>query len=365
VKRVPFGSTLALAFSLLPIAVVAADRPEKFEPYLREHPDDESKREDALVWYARETHDFERLREHTLRMIDHHPSNMHIYFENSTEFLSRPSYHAEVLGRLEGRVKAISSGGAYWVLALMCELRAIPPDLSTEAAKRRFLDYNGLKSDATLPKHVDQELVAKTIRYFKQAIELATKEESVHSKDAELADSDRWHQNFYARQLVDFYISLNRNADALALCKTLAMRKENLSDASFLVTYGQSLFAAGQFDDAKRWLVQVRLNDHEGFEKGPAHCTTAAESALGLIELERGDIRNAVEHLDASTKVQKCCHNTTKGFPTELATKLLEKGEAVPVIRYCETVLRDFTPDCAYLKTLMEKAKAARRASTK
>ena len=111
VKRVPFGSTLALVFSLLPIALVAADRPEKFEPYLREHPDDESKREDALVWYARETHDFERLREHTLRMIDHHPSNMHIYFENSTEFLSRPSYHAEVLGRLEARVKAMPSGG--------------------------------------------------------------------------------------------------------------------------------------------------------------------------------------------------------------------------------------------------------------
>jgi tetratricopeptide (TPR) repeat protein len=292
-------------------------------------------------------------------MIENHPSNTHIYFENSTEFLARPSYHAEVLRRLEDRVKTEPSSGAYWVLALTCQNRAIPPDLGTDAKKRRFLTYHGLDSDAGLPKHVDQELVAKSIRYFKKAIELATEDQSRHSKDAELAENDRWHQNFYLRQLLDFYSSLDRHADALELCKTLAQRKENLADADFLLTYGEWLFSAGKLDDAKTWLVQVRSNDHEGFEHGPAHATVAAETTLGLIALKHGDIGKAVEHLDASTQVQKCWHNTTNGFPTVLASEILEEGQPVPVVRFCETVLREFTPNRDDLKALMERAKTA------
>ena len=247
-----------------------------------------------------------------------------------------------MLHRLEERVKTEPSSGAYWILALTCRNRAIPPDLGTEAKKRRFLTYNGLDSDAGLPKHVDQELVAKTIRrYFKKAIEFTTEDQSRNSKDANLAESDRWQQNFYSRQLVDFYASLDRHADALELCTSLAQRKRILSRRRFLLTYGESLFSAGKLDDEpKNGSVQEgSLPRPRGIRARPGfHATVAAKTTLGLIALELGDISKAVEHLDASTKVQaKCCHNITRGFPTVLASKVLDKGKPVPVVRFCET----------------------------
>jgi tetratricopeptide (TPR) repeat protein len=352
---------LGILCALLPALFAAAPAPEKFEPYLREHPDDELQREAAIQWYAWKPHDFERLRHHTLEMVERHPSNMQIFFKNSTEFLARPDYHAEVLHRLEERVKTKPSSGAYWVLALTCQWRAVPPDFSTEAKKRRFLSYHLLESEAGLPKQVDPELVAKTIRYFKKAVELATEDESRDRKNPLLAESARWHQNFYARQLMDFYTKLNRHAEALELCQTLARRKENLADAEFLLTYGQSLYASGQRNDAEKWLIQVRRNDREGAQRGPARTTVKAETTLGLIAIDRGDLAKAAEHLEASTKVQKRCNNGADDFPTVLAAKLLEKGRPTPVVRYCETVLRDFTPDQDAFKALLEKAKAQQK----
>ncbi len=356
-KTFGFGSIVGLTLFLFPLVLVARETPQEFEPYLRVHPDDESRRAAALDWYSRRKQDFERLREHTLQMIAFHPSNMHIYFKNSMEFLARPGYHAEVLHRLEDRVKTMPSSEAYWVLASICEERAVPPDIGTDEKKRWFLAYNGLDSDASLPKQIDPALVAKTIQYFQKAIESATQEQARHGTDAELAEYDRWHQNFYGRQLASFYSRLGRHANALELCKTLAQRKENLSDTQFLLTYGESLFAAGSPDDAKKWLLQVRPNDHEGFERGPGCATVAAETTLGLIALDRGDVSAAVRHLEASTNVQKCCHNITKGFPTSLASKLLDKGQPAPVAQYCESVLRDFTPGAPDLKLLADRAK--------
>ena len=59
--------------------------------------------------------DFEELRKHTLQMIERYPSNVEIYFANSEQFFARPEYHAEVLRRMEERVKAKPSGNAYWI----------------------------------------------------------------------------------------------------------------------------------------------------------------------------------------------------------------------------------------------------------
>ena len=351
--------------AFVPALLAAPPGPEKFEPYLREHPDDELQREAAIQWYAWNTHDLERLRYHTLEMVERHPSNMQIYFKNGTEFLAKPDYHAEVLHRLEERVKTKPSHGAYWMLALICQRRAVPPDFSTEAKKRRFLSYNLLESEAGLPKQVDPILVDKTIEYFKKAVALAIEDESRHHNDALLAEDARWHQNFYARQLVDFYTKLKRHAEALELCQTLARRKENLSDAEFLLTYGQSLYATGHGDDAEKWLTRVRSNDHEGAQRGPARTTVKAETTLGLIAIDRDDLAKAAEHLEASTKVQKCCNNGADDFPTVLAAKLLEKDRPAPVVRYCETVLRDFTPDEDAFKALLKNAKAAQQKSAK
>jgi len=303
----------------------------------------------TLLQYA-ESHDFEGLREQTFRAIERDPSDSEIYFANDAQFLARPEYHAEVLRRIEKRVTVKPSHGAYWVLAQTCERRALGAHFRTEDEKRRFLKYYGLDSDAGFPKKNDEVLISKTIEYYKKAIEL--------SKTGWWF-VDTFYPTFYSRQLVDFYSRLNRHAEALDLCKALAQQKANLSDASFLLAYGEVLDAAGKPDEAEKWLLKVRQNDHEGFERGPACHTVDAENALGLIALRRGDVDAAVEHLRASTHVEKCCHNTTKGFPTTLASKLLDKGKSAAVIEFCETVLRDFTPHADYIEALLARAKTA------
>jgi tetratricopeptide (TPR) repeat protein len=291
---------------------------------------------------------FEVLRDRTFKMIERDPSNADIGFANTTQFFARPEYHAEVLRRLEERIKAKPSHGAYWVLALVCEDRALAPHFRTEDDKRRFLEYYSLDSDVGLPKKTDETLVAKTIQYYKKA--------------AEMAAADWWFgtssSNFYARQLVDFYSRIDRHADALDLCRDLAKKKANLSDASFLLAYGEALNAAGRPEEAETWLLQVRANDHEGSQHGPACHTVDAETALGSIALARGDIDAAVRHLHASTHVEPCCHNSTKGFPTSLATRLLDKGQSAAVTEFCETVLRNFTPHAEYMQALLTRARA-------
>jgi tetratricopeptide (TPR) repeat protein len=296
-----------------------------------------------------ETPAFEVLRDRTFKMIERDPSNAEIGFANTTAFFARPEYHAEVLRRLEERIKAKPSHGAYWVLALVCEDRALAPHFRTEDDKRRFLKYYELDSDAGLPKQTDETLVAKTIQYYKKAVELAA--------------ADWWFgassSNFYARQLVDFYSRIDRDAEAVDLCRDLAKKKTNLSDAPFLLAYGEALNAAGKREEAETWLLKVRANDHEGSQQGPACHTVDAETTLGSIALARGDTNAAVRHLLASTNVQPCCHNVTKGFPTSLATRLLDKGQSAAVTEFCETVLRNFTPRAEYVQALLTRARAA------
>jgi tetratricopeptide (TPR) repeat protein len=299
---------------------------------------------------------FEDLRTRTFQMIERDPSNTEIYFANTAEFLARPEYHAEVLRRLEERIKAKPSHHAYWVLALMCERRALAPHFRTDDDRRRFLKYYELDSDAGLPKQTNETLVAKTIEYYKKAGELAA---------SEWWRFDSFSSNFYARQLVDFYSRLDRHPEALDLCKVLAERKANLSDASFLLAYGEALYAAGKPDEAEKWLLKVRENDNEGWQHGPACHTVDAETTLGLIALGRGDIDAAVKHLHASTNVEKCCHNSTKGFPTTLASKLLDKGKTAAVVEFCETVLRDFTAHADYLEALLGRANMASKKKAK
>ena len=108
-----------------------------------------------------------------------------------------------------------------------------------------------------------------------------------------------------------------------------------------------------RLEEAEKWLSKVRANDHEGSQHGPACHTVDAETALGSIALARGDINAAVRHLHASTNVETCCHNVTKGFPTSLATRLLAKGQSAAVAEFCETVLRNFTPHADYMEALL------------
>ena len=319
-----------------------AKRPEVFEPHLLNTPDDGPSRTAALIWYSRRTNNFARLRHHTLKMIEHHPDNMYIYFANFSEFYAKPEYQAEVVGRLEQQLEENPSSGGYWVLAQSCQRRALPFPSTTEQEKQRWLTYYGLSEDADIPTTTNDVLVAKTIDYFRKAIALT--------------GDDRWHHDFYARQLVDFYSRIAKHEAAISLCQSLAKRKENASDPDILLSYGTTLGAAGRRDEAKTWLAKVRENDHEGIDGGPGCTTMRAETQLGLIEFEQGRVEQAEAHLLSSANVQKCCHNTTKGFPTSLARKLLDAGRASGVREYCMKVLDGFTPHSPEFGALLAEA---------
>lgn len=303
---------------------------------------------ESLLPYE-EARDFKKLRDDTLRMIERDPSNIKIYFANSAAFLARPEYHAEVLRLMEQRAKAKPTRDKYWILANICQRRALSIKFRTEDEKRRFLKYFELDTDDGFPKQDDEKLIAKTIEYYRKSIELAK---------AGWFGLDVGYANMYSRNLVEFYSRANRYAEALDLCRDLAHEKSNLTDASFLLAYGEALYAAGKAEEAETWLLKVRSNDHEGFEHGPACHTVDAETTLGLIALKYGDLDAAASHLQASTRVQRCCHNSTKGFPTSLASALLEKGQSAQIVAFCQIVLRDFTPHADYIQALLARAKA-------
>ena len=75
---------------------------------------------------------------------------------------------------------------------------------------------------------------------------------------------------------------------------------------------------------------------------------------LGLIALESGDVIEAKKLLLASADVQRCCHNSTRGMPLNLAKRLQEAGEYEAVIRYCRLVLDRFTPNQVETKKLLQ-----------
>src|SRR5512138_2286026 len=74
-----------------PLAAPVGDPPQSFEVYLREHPEAEYQREEALGWYHRYG-PRERLKDHTLAMVRYHPGNLHILWQNASAFYADPAY---------------------------------------------------------------------------------------------------------------------------------------------------------------------------------------------------------------------------------------------------------------------------------
>ncbi|HEX5324814.1 MAG TPA: hypothetical protein VFW40_13585 [Capsulimonadaceae bacterium] len=320
--------------------------PNVFGPHLLDHPDNEGFRAAAMIYYSRVSKSFAQLRKNTFAMIEFHPDNVSIYYENATQFYVRPKYRDEIIRHLEDQLRrGHKERDLYWILAKICAQGAIPPVVNSSWGRARFIRYFGLAKNAKLQTQVDLALADKAVQYFKDAIAVAS--------------DMRFYPGFYSKQLAALLQSLDREEEALEVCKAALPVLSEVEKADFLVQYADCLLNTHQPDEAKRVLGQVRACDTEGFDGGSAHATTEAETLLGLTALREGNIADASDHLLASCQVQKCPHNVTKGFSLALARKLLDSGQATPVIQFCETVLAHFTPTQKETEELLHRAREA------
>lgn len=349
IQRLVIGLTLSLLFigslsaEAQPSLSPADSRPERFDPYLKQHPENLARREAALMFYGRHDQDKAKLKQHTLAMIAYHPDNFEIYFMNLPEFYADPKYLLQVIAALEKQVAAgHREHGLYYNLAQAYEQAAIPPVGDDPAKRERFLQYYGLPLDTRLRTTVDGKGADKAIGYYKQAVKRAGK--------------DRFHIGFYSEPLVRLLTYLDRMDAAIAVCKKTLPSLETMSRPDFLVTYGECLYKTKRTQEAKDILAQVRACDKEGNGYGNGHATMEAETQLGLIALDEGNTAEASKHLLASCDVQQCPHNITKGFPLELARRLLKAGARESVLTFCKKVLADFTPEQKETQDLLREA---------
>ena len=148
-------------------------RPEHFEPYLNEHPDEEARRTAAVVWYQRRDRNAEKLKHHTLQLAEHHPENTWIYFSNVTAFYIAPAYRREVCDRLERHVEnGEAKASTFWMLGKMYGQAAVPPlDDKSPARRERFFRYFGLPADTPLPTEIDNALAERAAGCYRRAIQ--------------------------------------------------------------------------------------------------------------------------------------------------------------------------------------------------
>jgi len=294
---------------------------ERAEDHLREHPDDLSRRIGILMRLGYgDNHDSTKLRHHTLELIKRLPHSMDIVAANHGECFRHPGYRDELVVALSAQLgQGFKDAGIHTNLGDIFGHAALP---ITEP--ERFCEWNELPPDTPLPEKLDEEKLDRAILHYEAA--------------AKLSDD-----SIPAERLAQLLSNANRLDAAIpAFEKAMEMIPEQ-SRASVLVDYGECLAKAKRTKEAIAMLEQVRDCDTEGFENGPGCHTMEAETLLGHLALERKDQRGAVKHLLASTDVQGCCHNTTRGFPMSLARELMDR-EPKAVAEFCQTVLDDFTP---------------------
>lgn len=283
----------------------------------------------ALEHYGFDKSRFPLLRKHTLAMVHFYPDCMDINVYNTPALYRHPSYLNEVVMRLERQVKRGNRHHRLrWLLAEFYERSAIPP---TNAKRReRFLSYYGLPQQTVLRTEIDSAKTGKAIAYYRRAIRLAGRR--------------RFDGRFYSHGLAKLLAHLERHQEAREVCERILPSSLEAGDAGVVVLYGEVLFMLGLADQAIATFKQARETDCSGTDRGPACHATEAETWLGLIALRQGNVAEANRLLISSTDVQKCPHNMTYGFRTELAEALLAHGQSASVIRFCEKVIAEFKP---------------------
>ena len=286
----------------------------------------------------------ERLEQYTLLLIERLPSASVIQHANTSRVIANPQYRDRLVARLEEQVaKGQTNHGVYDNLAFICELGTwvIEPK-----RREQFLRWHRLPADTELPDKPDPLLLAKAIRYYGAA--------------ADAAKGDPFYEGFHLEALGRLFRINKRFAEAAKACERALPVTGDTSRSSLLVTYGKCLKGADKPDEAEKQLRKVRKADGKSYEQGPGCATMEAETLLGQIALQRGDVKSACQRLKASTDVNRCCHNTTAGFPLSLAEELLKRGEADAVIAHCKRVLKDFTPKDTETEALLKNAQEAK-----
>jgi hypothetical protein len=313
--------------------------PASFASDLEQDPQNEPARNFALQWHGAQSADFQLLKSHTFEMIEYHPANPHILFENTRAFYVAPAYRLEVIKHLENRMEhGDTDHRTYWLLSQICEQGAIPPLQNYGWRRKPFLSYYHLPENTVLPTQVDKALASKAIRYNQAAIIAA--------------DNDPYYAEFYASQLLSVLKKLGRSDEAEAMGYQIASRCDSSNKSGILLMYGRSLKSAKCFTEAKHIFNYICAH-----EKGaPSQATMEAETQLGLISVAEEDISNADAHLIASCEVQRGIQ--PKQSSLLLAKKLLGYGQAGVVAQYCQTILTDFAPGHAETSRLLLQAQA-------
>lgn len=315
------------------------------EAFLEKNPEDLSRRMGILLHLAYgERRDPKKLRLHTLELIKRLPSAFDIPSYNDSEFFRNPTYRDEIVEALSDQLgKGFLDAEIHGNLAWMLGRAAIPI-----ADPIAFREWTELDPNTPVPEKLDDDLLERATEHYRTAIKLSPDpfDKATHAESLAtlLSDAGQLEEAIRAFQIAS---ELNSN--------------EEYDRAGLLVNYGECLIKMGRFAGAREKLSIVRENDTEGFEGGPGCKTIEAEILLGHIASNTGNYQTAAEHLIHSTDVQRCCHSTTRGFPTYLAKELVEH-EPKAVSEFCDIVLNNFTPGASDIEKLRSAAIAKLKA---
>ncbi|HJN16336.1 MAG TPA: hypothetical protein QGH10_12615 [Armatimonadota bacterium] len=302
--------------------------PEFFEPYLLEHPGSEALRRQALVHYSLKERDEEKLKHHTLLMIEHSPGNNDIHYMNGRLFSEDPEYTDEVIRRLEAANEA--SPGDAEILAVLAGV--------CEAGAREARWAPGRDADRL------EELTDKALSYYEGAVDAA--------------GDDDFHMAFYSKQWADLLATNDRTEEAVDVCEAAIPMAGGIAEISLFLTYAECLYDLDRLDEAMD-VAQAAIDADGARERRDPDChTTRGHHIRGRILLDRDDVDGAVAALMAGTEVEACPHNKSFGPNLDLAKRLLKRGRHADVEAFCDAVIDRHNPMSDGVRELREKARA-------
>ncbi|MGB0578476.1 MAG: hypothetical protein ACPGVU_02130 [Limisphaerales bacterium] len=307
---------------------------ERAEKFLEANPRDLPRRLGILMESMEsDKPDLQRMRRHTLALIDQLPSASMITHANAGLFFVDTAYRDEVLHALTAKLnQGLADHQIHLNLGDILGHAAVPPTNVEE-----FRKFHHLPEQTPLPTKLDEAMMKQAISHYEAA---------GNSKD--------WTKAIAAERLAQL-LSTAQRPEAIAAFERALELVSPENRASLLVDFGECLAKNKQREKAVEILQSVREHDQGGDAHGPAQFTSEAETIMGHLALDGGDRAAARKHLLASTDVQRCVENTSVGFPTSLAIELLNR-EPKAVAEYCETVLKEFTPGSEDFEELLKDA---------
>lgn len=313
------------------------------EAELKKKPGNEAILEHLIIYYSRRDKNQEKLRHYALEMAKFHPGNSAIYFNTATTFYIFPQFRDEVIDALEKQIPTHNKeAGLFWNLAQIYQRKAVPPFPKEASDKRKqgWFHWYGVPPETKIPTEIDCDLAAKAEEYYREAIRLS--------------EGHDFYCSWYSGHLAGLLIAVGRKSEAILIYEKAIKnaKKEYRSDLyAELAKLHKSL---GNFVKAKQYYHKAIDADKVGYEH-TGHVTARAYTDLGLIALEKGNLKKAEKMLLKSTQVNRCCHIATQGMPLKLAEALIERGQYEAPKKYLNIVLEKFNPGSKSVLNLLGK----------